>query len=404
MTDRLDVKSDFEIYKMNDNLVYFDSASTTLVPRVAVDATTNFLNTIVSSARRGAYSLAVKGGNIVKDVRKTLATFMKGESSSFSFQKSIPSAIASLVYGYDWKQNRKEKIIISRNEENSVYISLLRAAEVLNLEVDIIPLEEDGTISLEFLERSLDEKTGIVAIGHTIPGIGTVNPITKASDIVHEHDAILLTDATRSVGLIQGSPVNLGCDVLVFSANIGLMGPPGLAIQWISPELGKNHTPGILGGTSVSVIHGTTYETAFQPHKFESGYINLPAIAGLGSAIEYLSKLDEKNLISHVMNLSRHMKKRLLEIPDLTLYGNPNETNTIFGFNLGSSSDVGCHDIALFLDESNIAVRSGYICAHSIIQSITDDGLIQASMHVYNTIDDIDRLADTLAIISKQLI
>lgn len=403
MTDRLDVKSDFEIFKLDSDFVYLDSASTTLVPRIAVEATTDFLSTVVASARRGAHSLAVKGGSIVKDVRETLAIFLQGEPSSFSFQKSIPSAIASLVYGYDWKQNKKEKLIISQNEDNSVYISLLRAAEVLNLDVDIIPLENDGTISLEFLERSVDEKTGIVAIGHVLPGIGTTNPISKAADIVHKHDAILLTDATRSVGLTQNSPVNLGCDALVFSANIGLMGPPGLAIQWISPEFGLNHTPGILGGTSVSLVQGTTYETAFQPHKFESGYINIPAIAGLGKSIEYLSNLHEKDLISHIKNLSREMKKRLLEIPSLTLYGNPNETNTIFGFNLGDPSDIGCHDIALFLDESNIAVRSGYICAHPIIQSITDDGLVQVSMHAYNTIADVDRLADTLVTISEQL-
>ncbi|MBE0525992.1 MAG: aminotransferase class V-fold PLP-dependent enzyme, partial [Candidatus Thorarchaeota archaeon] len=168
MTDRLDVKSDFEIFKLDGDFVYFDSASTTLVPKIAVESTSHFLNTVVASARRGAYSLAVKGGSIVKDVRETLAIFLKDESSSFSFQKSIPSAIASLVYGYDWKQSKKEKIIISQNEDNSVYISLLRAAEVLNLDVDIIPLEDDRTISLEFLERSVDEKTGIVAIGHTI--------------------------------------------------------------------------------------------------------------------------------------------------------------------------------------------------------------------------------------------
>ena len=403
MTDELAVKSDFEIFKLHNDIVYFDSASTTLVPKIAVEATANFLNTTVASARRGAHKLAIKGGGIVKDVRENLATFLQSDPLSFSFQKSIPSTVASLVYGYDWKQKKKEKIIISQNEDNSIYVSLLRAAEILNLNVDIIPLNEDGTISLEFLESSVNDKTGIVAIGHTIPGIGSRNPISKAADIVHKHDALLLTDVTRSVGLSQNSPIDLGCDILVFSANIGLMGPPGLAIQWISPEVGENLVPGILGGTSVSIIEGKTFETAFQPHKFEAGYINIPAIAGLGSSIEYLSGLHEKGLVSHITNLSRYMKKRLLEVSNLTLYGNPNDTNTIFGFNLGESADIGCHDIALFLDESNIAVRSGYVCAHPIIQSITDDGLVQVSMHTYNTTEDIDRLADTLVTISEQL-
>jgi cysteine desulfurase/selenocysteine lyase len=403
MTDELAVKSDFEIFKQNSDLTYLDSASTTLVPKISVESTASFLSTTVASARRGAYKLAIEGGSIVKNVREDLATFLQGDPSSFSFQKSIPSAIASLVYGYAWKQKKKEKIIISQNEDNSVYVSILRAAEILGLEVDIIPLKEDGTISLEFLEGSIDDKTGIVAIGHTIPGIGTKNPISKAADIIHKHDSLLLTDATRSIGLTKNSLINLGCDILIFSANIGLMGPPGLAIQWLSPELGKNHVPGILGGTAVSLIQGTKYETAFQPHKFEAGYINIPAIAGLGSSIRYLSALHEKGLISQLANLSKHMKKRLLEIPSLTLYGNPNDTNTIFGFNIGDSADIGCHDIALFLDESNIAVRSGYVCAHPITQSITDDGLVQVSMHAYNTTDDVDRLANTLTTISEQL-
>ncbi len=404
MTDELDVRNDFGIFETNNNLIYLDSASTTLVPKVAVKATADFLTRTVVSARRGAYKLAVEGGSVVKSVREKLASFFQCEASGLSFQKSIPSAIASLTFGYDWKQNNKSKIVISQNEENSVYISLLRAAQILDLTVDIIPFEDDGTISLKSLEQSVDEQTGIVAVGHTITGIGSMNSISEAADIAHNHDAILLTDATRSAGLTQDSITDLGSDVLVFSANIGLMAPPGLAIQWISPEIGKNHLPGILGGTSVSLIQGTTFETAFQPHKFESGFINVPAIAGLGSSIDYLSNLHEIGLSSYIQNLSRHMKKRLQEIPGLTLYGEPNEMNTIFGFNLGDVSDIGCHDIALFLDESDIAVRSGYICAHPLIQTLTNDGLVQASLHGYNTIDEIDRLADILTTISEQLL
>jgi cysteine desulfurase/selenocysteine lyase len=98
------------------------------------------------------------------------------------------------------------------------------------------------------------------------------------------------------------------------------------------------------------------------------------------------------------------MRKHLHEIDGLTLYGAPKSETTIFGFNLGDTSQIGCHDIALFLDESKIAVRSGLVCAHPLIQSMTQDGLVQVSLHGYNTINDINRLVSTLDTISQQLL
>ena len=404
MTQELDIRSDFVIYEMIPDLVYLDSASTTLVPKISVDEVAIFLNTVVASARRGAHKLAIQGGNAVENVRKLLAQFLNVDTSSISFQKSISSAVASFAYGYNWKKNGKTKIALSQNEENSVFVSLLRAAEVLGLDVEIIPLEEDGKISLHSLEKIVDDKTGIVAMGHTAPGIGIRNPLKAAADIVHSSDAILLTDATRSIGLTKEIISDLGSDIILFSGNIGLMGPPGLAIQWIAPSIDAEHIPGILGGVSVSNVEGKNYEIGFQPDKYESGYINVPAIIGLGKSIEYLTNLHNNGLLDHLSNLISHMWKRLQEIDNLTLYGNRDEPSTIFGLNLNESSEIGCHDIALFLDESDIMVRSGLICAHSLIQPKTHDGLIQASLHGYNSLSDIDRFADTLIAINKQLI
>ncbi|MHA2426257.1 MAG: aminotransferase class V-fold PLP-dependent enzyme [Candidatus Thorarchaeota archaeon] len=402
MTDRLDIKQDFGIYDHNPNLVYLDSASTTLVPKSAVAATSNFLNSIVASARRGAHKFAVKGGTIIEDVRSSLARLLDTDKSQISFQKSIPSSIGSLIYGYDWKASNKNKIVIAQSEENSILVAILRATEVLGLDVEIAPIDSDGFLSLSKLDDLIDDKTGMVAIGRVTPGFGIFNPIEEVAKIVHKKDALLLTDATRSVGF-DNSIASLGSDIIVFSANIGLMGPPGLALQWIDKSLGERFRPGILGGSAVSDVQNKSFDPALQPDKFEPGYLNVPAVAGLEVSLEYLSNLYSEGFHTHLKTLSNYMYKRLTELPGIVIYGKPNERTTVFGFNLNPEI-INCHDIALFLDESNIAVRSGLICAHPLIQTVAEDGIIQASLHAYNSIKDVDHLIDTLTAISNQLL
>lgn len=402
MTDRLDIKQDFGIYDQNPNLVYLDSASTTLVPKFAVAATSSFLNSVVASTRRGAHKFVVRGSAIVEDVRGSLARFLNTEKSQISFQKSIPSTIGSLIYGYDWKVSDKNKIVVAQSEENSILVALLRAAEVLSLTVEIIPIDSDGVLSLTKLDSLIDDKTGFVAVGHVTPGFGLHNPIGEIAEIVHKTDALLLTDATRSAGFNE-SITSLGSDILVLSANVGLMGPPGLTLQWIDKTLGEAYRPGILGGSAVSDVQHGSFEPALQPDKFEPGTLNVPAIAGLGASLEYLNSLHSQGFTTHMKALSKHMNKRLAELPDIVIYGKPDENTTIFGFNLNPEI-VNCHDIALFLDESNVAVRSGLICAHPLIQTVSREGIIQASIHAYNSLTDIDHLIDTLETISNQLL
>lgn len=404
MTAEFDIKHDFGVYDHIPDLAYFDSASTTLVPRQAVSATNNFLDSVVASARRGAHRLAVKGGSIVEDTRKSLATFLETDNSQISFQKSIPTTVASFMYGFDWKANKKNKILIGQGEENSILVSLLQSAKILGLDAEIIPIDEKGNLLIDELEKKMDDNTGLVAVGHVSPGPGIRNPIQTVAEIVHQSNALLLTDATRSAGLVNEPLTTLGSDILVFSANIGLMGPPGLAIQWIDKSLGETHKPGILGGSSVTNVENGLFETALQPDKFESGYLNVPAIAGLNASLEYLTKLQSQGLAKHINNLSKYLVQRLTEIDSLILYGVPDEHSTIFGLNLNPEDGINCHDVSLFLDESNIAVRSGVLCAHPLVQSISNDGMIQASIHAYNSLEDIDRLADTINVIATELL
>ncbi|MGD9381307.1 MAG: aminotransferase class V-fold PLP-dependent enzyme [Candidatus Thorarchaeota archaeon] len=404
MTATMDIKADFGIYDVEPELVYLDSASTTLVPKIAVDATQKFLNSIVSSSRRGAYRLAVDASSMTEDVRKSLANFMNAEKSQVSFQKSLPTAVASFAYGFDWKGTNRNKIVLAQNEEHSILVALLRAAQTLGLQVETVSLSSDGILDLSDLDQAVDTETGIVAVGHVTVGVGVINPLQEVAKICQEHEALLLTDATRSMGVTDTTLSSLHADIAVCSANIGLMAPPGLAIQWIRKNLGEIHQPGVLGGSAVANVEAQSFEIAFQPDKFESGTLNLPAIAGLGASLDYLRELRIQGQLKHMNTITAHTYDSLSDIEGLTLYGNPTKENSIFGFNIGDKDGINCHEVALFLDDSNIAVRSGLVCAHPSIKPFSEEGIVQISLHAYNTIEDIDRMAESLRMIIKELL
>ncbi|MDF1537359.1 MAG: aminotransferase class V-fold PLP-dependent enzyme [Candidatus Thorarchaeota archaeon] len=400
----MELRVDFAILENNPELVYFDSASTTLVPKIAVNAVNDFLTHTVASARRGAHSMATRGATAVENARKTMANFLNSDTSQVSFQKSIPSAIASFAFGYNWHYNNKDTIVIAENEEHSVLVALQRVAQILNLKIKIIPINENGTLEIETLADLIDKKTGIVAVGTTTVGWGINNPVHVISKIAHEYEAVVLSDISRSIAFSTKSPEQEGVDIAVFSGNVGLMGPPGLAVQWIERTLGTYHIPGILGGSSVANVQSTEFELALLPDKFESGIINVPAIVGLDAALNYLEELYAKSMQTHMKNISTHLRKRLSAIPEVVMLNNTNEETTIFGFYLGSDDEISCHDIALFLDESGIAVRSGLLCAHPLVKKVASEGIIQISLHAYNTLEEIDRITDSLEIIAKDLV
>lgn len=400
----MNLKSDFGVYDSLPNLVYFDSASTTLVPKIASEGTRRFLDTTVVSSRRGAYTLAVQTTSQVEDVRRNLAEHLSTSKHQLSFQKSIPTAAASFAYGFYSQDKTRSKILISQNEENSILVSLLRVAQVLKLEIEIIPLDDEGVLDIAFLENAIDERTGIVAVGHVTVGTGTFNPLNEIGKLTNEKQALLLTDATRSIGFLDFKPQNLGADVVLFSGNIGLMGPPGFAIQWVESEVGESHIPGILGGSAVSNVEPKSYECSLQPDKFESGIINIPAIIGLGQSLIYVQNLGIRNMTAHLRNLWKHLVNRFSELKEVQIYGPKNKYGTILGFNIGYEPGINCHEVAMFLDDSDIAVRSGLLCAHPLIKPMASDGLVQASIHAYNTKSDIDRMVDALNTIIKELL
>lgn len=255
-------------------------------------------------------------------------------------------------------------------------------------ELRVIPLNPDGTLQLETLPTLFDEKTRLLAITHVSNVLGTENPLAEMITLAHQHGAKVLVDGAQAV---MHHPVDvqaLDCDFYVFSGH-KLYGPTGIGILYVKEALLQEMPPWEGGGSmiaTVSLSEGTTWTKA--PWRFEAGTPNTGGIIGLGAALEYVSALGLNNIAEYEQNLMHYALSQLAAVPDLTLYGPPDRLGVI-AFNLGKHH---AYDVGSFLDNYGIAVRTGHHCAMPLMAYYNVPAMCRASLAMYNTHEEVDRL------------
>lgn len=266
-------------------------------------------------------------------------------------------------------------------------------------ELRVIPLNPDGTLQLETLPTLFDEKTRLLAITHVSNVLGTENPLAEMITLAHQHGAKVLVDGAQAV---MHHPVDvqaLDCDFYVFSGH-KLYGPTGIGVLYVKEALLQEMPPWEGGGSmiaTVSLSEGTTWTKA--PWRFEAGTPNTGGIIGLGAALEYVSALGLNNIAEYEQNLMHYALAQLESVPDLTLYGPQNRLGVI-AFNLGKHH---AYDVGSFLDNYGIAVRTGHHCAMPLMAYYNVPAMCRASLAMYNTHEEVDRLVTGLQRIHRLL-
>ncbi|EOM1922750.1 aminotransferase class V-fold PLP-dependent enzyme [Escherichia coli] len=244
-----------------------------------------------------------------------------------------------------------------------------------------------------------DEKTRLLAITHVSNVLGTENPLAEMITLAHQHGAKVLVDGAQAV---MHHPVDvqaLDCDFYVFSGH-KLYGPTGIGILYVKEALLQEMPPWEGGGSmiaTVSLSEGTTWTKA--PWRFEAGTPNTGGIIGLGAALEYVSALGLNNIAEYEQNLMHYALSQLESVPDLTLYGPQNRLGVI-AFNLGKHH---AYDVGSFLDNYGIAVRTGHHCAMPLMAYYNVPAMCRASLAMYNTHEEVDRLVTGLQRIHRLL-
>lgn len=398
------VRSEFPLLAREVNgqpLAYLDSAASAQKPQSVIDRELDFYRHGYAAVHRGIHSLSAEATQDMEAVREKVATFINAASvEEIVFVKGTTEGINLVAnsFGRHFLQPG-DSIIITEMEHHANIVPWQMLAQERGLNLRIWPLQQDGTLDLAQLPGLIDTSTKLLALTQVSNVLGTVNPVQEITALAKAAGLKVLFDGAQAVMHQQVDVQALDCDFYVFSGH-KLYGPSGIGILYGRQALLQQMPPWEGGGSmiqQVSLTHGTTY--AEPPWRFEAGSPNTAGIMGLGAAIDYVNALGLAAIGDYEQSLMHYALEALQQVPTLKIYG-PAERAGVIAFNLGEHH---AYDVGSFLDKYGIAIRTGHHCAMPLMAFYNVPSMCRASLALYNTRDEVDRLVAGLQRIQKLL-
>jgi len=380
--DPVALRADFPALDQTVNgkpLVYLDNAATSQKPRAVIDALVQYYEHDNANVHRGIHELSR---------RATVVVFTRGTTE----------AINLVAHGWGHALVKEgDEILLSVLEHHSNIVPWQLLAARTGAKLRYIELDEQGRMILEDLPTLITARTRIVAVSHVSNALGTINPIERIARAAKERGALVVIDGAQGAVHLPVDVQALGVDVYALSGH-KMCGPTGIGAMWARKELLESLPPYHGGGEMIRIVERDQSTWADVPHKFEAGTPNIAGAIGLGAAVDYLSAIGHEALMAHEQDLTSYAIERLRGLDEIRIYGpdNAEERSGIVSFTLG---DAHPHDIATILDSEGIAVRAGHHCAQLVMKRFGVSSTARASLYLYNTRDDVDRLLDAFDIV-----
>ena len=398
MFDIKEIRDQFPILNQQVNgkpLIYLDNAASSQKPISVLETWQNYYEEINANVHRGIHTLSQLATEEMENSRKKVQHFINAKHDyEVIFTRGTTEGINLIAYSLGNSNfiKKDDEIIISYLEHHSNIVPWQMLCERTGAKLKVIPIDENGILQLDFLDQNLSEKTKIVSVNQVSNALGVINPIEEIiAKVRTQSSALMVIDGAQSVPHFEIDVQKIDCDFFVFSGH-KMYAPMGVGILYGKEEILEKMQPFHGGGEMIATcsFEKTTY--AGLPFKLEAGTPNVGGNIALGAAVDFMKKVGIQNIRNHENTLLEYAQKKLLEIEGLKIYGEKAKRAGVVSFNLegvGIASDVG-----MILDKLGIAVRTGHHCTQPIMDFFNVAGTVRASFAVFNTLEEIDALAE----------
>ncbi len=407
MTSSLDVtkiRSDFPILSREVHpgvpLVYLDSTATAQKPAAVIEAMDAFYRTNNANIHRGVHTLAEEATAMYEQARAAVAKFINSPTAEqIVFTRNTTESINLVAYTWGRANLKKgDRILLTEMEHHSNLIPWQILAAERDVELDFIPVTDDGLLDLETYRVLLALAPKMVAFTGMSNVLGTINPVSEMVQQAHDAGAVTLVDGAQYVPHLPTDVQALGVDFLAFSAH-KMLGPSGIGALYGKADLLRAMPPFMGGGEMIKTVHLRDFTPNDVPHKFEAGTPAIAEAVGFGAAVAYLSQLGMEAVAAHEQEIIAYALERLEEIPNVKVFGpSAEKKGGVAAFILDG---VHPHDAAQILDRYGIAVRAGHHCAQPLHEKFGISATTRASFYIYSSKEEVDKLVDGIYEVKK---
>jgi cysteine desulfurase/selenocysteine lyase len=391
------VRGDFPILSREvygKPLVYLDNGASAQKPRAVIDAMTRAMTDEYANVHRGLHFLSNAATEKYEEARETARRFLNAaHSDEIIFTKNSTEAMNLVADAFGRASiGEGDEIVLSIMEHHSNIVPWNYHRERKGAVIKWAPVADDGTFLLDAFEKLLTPRTKIVAITHMSNVLGTVVPIKEVCRIAHARGIPVMVDGSQGAVHLPVDVQDLDCDFYCFTGH-KLYGPTGIGVLYGKRERLKSLPPYMGGGEMIKDVTTEFVTYADPPHRFEAGTPPIVEAIGLGAALTYVEKLGRERIAAHEAVLRDYAQERLSRVNSLTIYGTAQDKGAIVAFNMAGAHP---HDISTIIDRAGVAVRAGTHCAQPLLARYGVTATCRASFGLYNTTDEVDRLAEAL--------
>ncbi len=371
-------------------LVYLDSAATSQKPRAVLEAVDRYYEQDNANVHRGVHLLSVRATEAYEAAREKVQRFVHAaHAHEIVFVRGTTEAVNLVAQTFGRTRVRAgDEIVVTVMEHHSNIVPWQMLCEQQGAALRVVPMDDDGTLRIDELERLIGPRTRLVALGHVSNALGTIHPVRRIVELAHGKGVPVLLDGAQAVPHLAVDVQALGCDFYAFSGH-KLFGPTGIGVLYGRSELLEQMPPWQGGGDMISSVsfEKTTYNKL--PYKFEAGTPDIAGAIGLGAAIDYVNSVGLHAIAAYEHALLDYATDALKRVPGLRLIGTAKEKASVLSFLLG---DIHPHDIGTVLDREGIAIRTGHHCAQPLMRRLGVAATARASLAFYNRREDVDAL------------